>query len=102
MCPECRTGKKKPWWNWGVAVHPMEEKLQQGSVWTEIPKSTAKEETSQRNIRRIFKILREVWLNIRVEKVDTYKGITVKALLDSSAIGMFMNKKMIARHGFKL
>jgi len=43
-----------------------------------------------------------VWLNIRVEKVDTYKGITVKALLDSSAIGMFMNKKMIARHGFKL
>ena len=36
-------------------------------------------------------MLREVWLDIRVEKVDAYKGITVKALLDSGATGMFMN-----------
>ena len=50
----------------------------------------------------MFKILRKVWLNIRVEKVDTHKGITVKALLDSGATGMFMNRKMIARNGFKL
>jgi len=41
-------------------------------------------------------------MNIEVEKLDMYKGITVKALLDSSAIGMFMNKRMVARHGFKL
>jgi len=20
LCPECRTGKKKPWWNWGVVA----------------------------------------------------------------------------------
>jgi len=31
-----------------------------------------------------------------------HKGITVKALLDSSATGMFMDKRIIARHGFKL
>ena len=34
--------------------------------------------------------------------MDTHKGITVKALLDSSAMGMFMNKRIVARHGFKL
>jgi len=31
-----------------------------------------------------------------------HEGITVKALLDSGAMGMFMNKRMVARHGFKL
>jgi len=31
-----------------------------------------------------------------------YKGITIKALLDSSATGMFMDKKMVAKHGFRL
>jgi len=34
--------------------------------------------------------------------VDTYEGIMVKALLDSSATGMFMDKKMVAKHGFRL
>jgi len=41
-------------------------------------------------------------LDIGVEKVDTYKGITVKVLLDSSATGIFMDWKMIARYGFRL
>jgi len=31
-----------------------------------------------------------------------HKGIMVKALLDSSAMGMFMDRRMVARHGFKL
>jgi len=26
LCPEYRMGNKKPWWNWGVAVCPVEEK----------------------------------------------------------------------------
>ena len=47
-------------------------------------------------------MLREVWLSIGVEKVDTYEGVTVKALLDSGAMRMFMDKKMAAKHGFKL
>ena len=31
-----------------------------------------------------------------------YEGITVKVLLDSSAMGMFMDKNIAARHGFRL
>jgi len=31
-----------------------------------------------------------------------HKGIMVKALLDSGATGMFMDKKMAAKHGFRL
>jgi len=50
----------------------------------------------------MFKILREVWLNIGMEKIDTCEGMTVKVLLNSSITGMFMNRKMAARHGFKL
>ena len=34
--------------------------------------------------------------------MDTHEGIMVKALLDSSVTGMFMNKKMAAKHGFRL
>ena len=41
-------------------------------------------------------------MNIGVEKVDMHKGIIVKALLDSGVIGMFMNKKIAARYGFRL
>jgi len=41
-------------------------------------------------------------LNIEVEKVDIHEGITVKALLDSGATGMFMDKKIAVRHGFRL
>ena len=41
-------------------------------------------------------------MNIGVEKLDTHEGITVKVLLNSSTTGMFMDRKMAARHGFKL
>ena len=34
--------------------------------------------------------------------MDTHEGIMVKALLDSSVTGMFMDKKMAAKHGFRL
>ena len=32
LCPEYRTGKKKPCWNWRVVVHLIEEKAQQSST----------------------------------------------------------------------
>jgi len=41
-------------------------------------------------------------LNIRIEKIDTHEGVTVKALLDSGTTGMFMDKRTVARHGFTL
>jgi len=65
-------------------------------------KSIAKEGDSQREVRRTFKMLREVWLNMGVKKLDTYEGVTVKVLLDSSATRMFIDKRMAARYGFKL
>jgi len=71
-------------------------------MWTKVLKGTAKEEDRQRDIRRTFKMLREVWLNIGVEKVDIYEGIMVKALLDSGVTGMFIDKKMAAKHRFRL
>jgi len=35
-------------------------------------------------------------------KINTHESITVKALLDSSAIGMFMNREMAKKYGFKM
>jgi len=65
-------------------------------------KSAAREGGSQQEVRRTFKMLREVWLNIGVEKIDTHEGVVIKALLDSGATGMFMDRQTAARHGFKL
>jgi len=69
---------------------------------TKVPKCTAREGSGQRDLRRTFKILREVWLNIGVEKVNMHKGITVKVLLDSGTTEMFMDKKIAAKYGFRL
>ena len=43
LCPECRTGKKKSWQDWRVAVCPIEGKAQQSGIQAEVLKSTAKE-----------------------------------------------------------
>jgi len=94
----CSKQKKRE----GVAACSRGKKAQQDGIWTEVLKGTAKEKDRQRDVRRIFKMLREVWLNIGVEKVDMYKGITVKALLDSGVTEIFINKKMAAKHGFRL
>jgi len=50
----------------------------------------------------MFKILREVWLDIGIEKVDMHEGITVKVLLDSGTTGIFMNREMARKHSFKM
>jgi len=83
-------------------AHPRKGKVQQSGVQSGELESAAKEGGSQRDVRKIFKMLREVWMNIGVEKLDMHEGVTVKALLDSGATRMFMNKRIAARHGFKL
>jgi len=83
-------------------AHPTEGKVQQSGARPRESESIAKEGGSQREVRRTFKMLREVWMSIGVKKLDTHEGITVRALLDSSATRMFMDKRMVARHGFKL
>jgi len=47
-------------------------------------------------------MLREVWLHIGMEKIDMHEGMMIKVLLDSGAMGMFMNRKTTAKHGLKL
>ena len=47
-------------------------------------------------------MLREVWLNIGIEKLDTHEGVMLKVLLDSGATGMFIDKRTAAKHGFRL
>ena len=76
--------------------------MQQSGAQSGEPENIAREGDSQKEVRRTFKILREVWLNIGVEKIDMHEGIMIKALLDSGATGMFMDRQMAARHRFKL
>jgi len=83
-------------------VRPREAKAQQSGVRSGKPESAARKEGSRKEVRRTFKMLREVWLNIGVEKIDTHEGVMIKALLDSGATGMFMDRQTAARHGFKL
>jgi len=47
-------------------------------------------------------MLREVWLNIGVEKIDMHESIIIKVLLDSGTMGMFMDRQTVARNRFKL
>jgi len=62
-----------PFWKWkelswcgckgktkGEAAWPREAKVQQCSTWSGEPKSAARERGSQKEIRRTFKMLREV------------------------------------------
>ena len=91
LYPECRVGRKRVQWNQEEAVCPTKGKVQQGNTWIEAPKDTVKEGSKQREVRRTFKMLREVWLNIGVEKMDMHKDITVKVLLDNGTTEMFMD-----------
>jgi len=84
------------------AARPREAKAQQSGAWSGELESTAKEGSSPKEVRRTFKILREVWLNIGVEKINMHEGVMIKALLDSGATGMFMDRQTAAKHGFKL
>jgi len=96
FCPPCRTGKKMPWWNWGGELKRLVPRAQVEGAGITDP------EKRQREVRRILKGLREVWMQIGVEKIDTHEGVSVKALLDSGATGLFMSKKCAERGGFKL
>ena len=55
-----------------------------------------------RDLRQILRPLKEVWINIGLERMDNYKGISVKALLDSRATGMFADRKFVKKNGFQL
>jgi len=50
----------------------------------------------------MFRPLREVWMSVGIERIDTHEERTVKALLDSGAIGMFMSKSLAQKGGYRL
>jgi len=41
-------------------------------------------------------------LDIEIERMDTHEGVTIKVLLDSGTMGMFIDRKTVAKHGFRL
>ena len=57
---------------------------------------------TEREVKWTLKPLREVWLNVGLEKVDTHEGVSVRALLDSGAMGLFISKRLAERQGFRL
>ena len=61
----CSRQKKKG----GEVVHPMERKAQWDNTQTKDPKGVARKEGEQREVRRTFKMLREVWMDIGIENV---------------------------------
>ena len=56
----------------------------------------------ERDVRRTLRSLREVWMEIGIEKLDSHEGVTVKAFLDSRATGFFVDKKLVEEYDFKL
>ena len=47
-------------------------------------------------------LLRKVTVKIGLERIDTQEGITVEALLDSSAAGLVMSLEFVRKQRFKL
>ena len=68
----------------------------------ELKEIKEKAKGEERVVRHTMRPLREVWMRIGLEKINTHEGVTVKALLDSGAMGMFMDKKFAEEHGFEL
>jgi len=66
-------------------------------------KGLASDNTEEvRELRRTLRPLKEVWMQIGIKRVDNHEGVSVKALLDSGATGMFADKKFVEKNGFKL
>ena len=55
-----------------------------------------------RDIRHTLWPLREVWLKVGLEKLESHEGVAVKALLDSGATGLFMDTTFAKEKGFKM
>jgi len=44
-----------------------------------------------RNVWYILQLLREVWMKVGLEKLESHEGVVVRTLLDSRATGLFMD-----------
>jgi len=55
-----------------------------------------------RDVRCMLQPLREVWIRVGLEKLESHERIAVKALLDSGATGLFMNTTFAREKVFKM
>ena len=86
---------------WACSLYiEKEEKI--ANIEKEIERLKAKVTVGERDMRRTLKPLREVWLEVGIEKLDNHEGVTVKTLLDSGVTGIFVDKKFVEEHGFRL
>ena len=53
-------------------------------------------------MQRTLQPLREVWMKVRLEKLENHEGVAVRALLDSGATGLFMDTTFAQEKGFKI
>ena len=55
-----------------------------------------------RNVQRTLRPLKEVWMKMGLEKLESYEGVAVKALVDSRATGLFMDMTFAQEKEFKM
>jgi len=108
QCQACRKDDSLPTKEWSPNEQGwdcslcVERKRKIASMERELERLKARVAAGERDVRRTLKPLREVWLEVGIEKLDNHKGVTVKVLLDGGAIGIFVDKKFVEEHGFKL
>ena len=62
----------------------------------------AKNTERVRDMRCTLRPLREVWMKVGLEKLESHEGVAVKALLDSGVTGLFMDTTFAREKGFKM
>jgi len=62
----------------------------------------AKNTKRVRDVRCTLQPLREVWMKVGLEKLESHEGVAVKALLDSGVTGTFMDMTFAREKGFKM
>ena len=60
-----------------------------------------REEKAKRGVEKKEKVLREVTVKIGLKQKEEEEGVVTKALLDSGAIGLVMNKEFTRKHKFR-
>jgi len=62
----------------------------------------SKDTERARDVQHTLQPLREVWMKVGLEKLESHEGVAVKALLDSGATGLFMDTTFAREKGFKM
>ena len=96
VCRECKeenhvTRNCDSYWGW------REQELRR-----KLRELKEKSKGEERVLRCTVQPLREIWMKVGMEKIDTHEGVTVKALLDSSTTRIFVDRKFVEKHGFRM